>query len=184
MTFRNKVFAPLLLLTVICSPSVFALPEDRTQPITLEADQAKLNNETGVAIYTGNVVVTQGTAKLHADRVILHSVNNEVTRMEAFGEPAKFQQILKAGEQPTHIEGKELDLKVAEEIAEVTGNGTVYKGDDRLTGERITYSLKTGELHASKNPSSSQDESDSRVKMIFHPPKKEESTSTTPPPSK
>lgn len=174
MTFKSKLLTPLFLLTLFSANTAIALPEDRNQPIELEANQAKLNNETGIAEYTGNVIITQGTAKLEADRVILYSVNNEVTRMKAFGEPAKYQQILKLGEQPTHIEGKVLDLKVAEEIAEVTGNGVVYKDKDRLSAEKIIYSLKTGELNAKKNQNGSQDTTDRPIKMIFYPPKKEE----------
>ncbi|GLQ31298.1 lipopolysaccharide transport periplasmic protein LptA [Litoribrevibacter albus] len=175
MTFKSKLSIASFLLLLISAP-LYALPEDKTQPIQLEADQAKLNNETGISEYLGNVVIIQGTAQLRADRVILHTANNEVVRMEAFGSPAKYQQILQPNEPPTHIEGNTLDLKIADQLAEVTGNGKVFKGEDKLSSEKITYSLKTGELNATK----SENSSDSRVRFIFHPPEKKSDKSASP----
>lgn len=173
MTFSSKLTIAGLLFIAAISP-LHALPEDKTQPIQLEADQAKLNNQSGISEYQGNVVITQGTAKLKADRVILHTVNNQVVRMEAFGSPARYEQVLKPNEPPTHIEGDTLDLKIADQIAEVIGNGKVLKGSDALSSERITYSLKTGELNATK----SEKDTESRVKFIFHP---QEKNSASPP---
>jgi len=170
MSFKTKLLTLFVFSTLAINTS-FALPEDRNQPVELEADQAKLNNQTGISEYTGNVIIVQGTAQLKADRVLLYTVNNEITRMEAFGEPAKYQQILQQGEQPTHIEGQKLDLKVSEDLAIVTGEGKVHRGSDVLTGEVITYSLKSGELQAGN---SDQESSNSRVKMIFHPPSEDE----------
>jgi lipopolysaccharide export system protein LptA len=175
MTFKIKSTIAALLLAFSASP-LFALPEDSSKPIELEADQAKLNNETGVAEYRGNVIIIQGTARLTADKVILHTKNNQVTRMEAFGNPAKYQQILNQGEQPTHIEGQTLDLKVAEQFAEVTGNAKIYRDTNTFSGEKITYSLKTGELNANKG----QTNSESRVKAIFIPPTKSNPDNDTP----
>ena len=181
MTFRNKILAPFFLISFVWSSSALALPEDKTKPIELEANQAKLNNQSGLAEYTGNVVITQGTAKLEADRVILHSENNQIKRMEAFGAPAKYQQILNAGEQPTYIEGKTLDLKVDQELIEITESGAIYQGNDRLTGEKIIYSLKTGELKAGEhNTDQTQQNSDTRVKMIFHPKSIKETSTQAP----
>ena len=74
MKFKNRTLATLLL-SLIVSASAFALPEDQTKPIELEADQAKLNNKTGISEYIGNVIVIQGTAELRADRVGAVSVD-------------------------------------------------------------------------------------------------------------
>ena len=180
MKFKNRLLTTLLLSLVVSS-TAFSLPEDQTKPIELEADQAKLNNKTGVSEYTGNVIIIQGTAKLNADRVLLYSENNEVTRMEAFGEPAKYQQILNIGEDPTHIEGQKLDLKVKENIALVTGNGKVFRGKDILTGNKITYSLDTGELKASRQEptNGSAEENNSRVKFIINPQQTNEKDTST-----
>jgi lipopolysaccharide export system protein LptA len=38
-----------------------ALSSDREQPINLEADAADIDDLKGISIYTGNVVLTQGS---------------------------------------------------------------------------------------------------------------------------
>ncbi|GAA3939185.1 lipopolysaccharide transport periplasmic protein LptA [Litoribacillus peritrichatus] len=178
MKFNNKRLTALLI-ALSFSASLWALPEDKTQPIKLEADQAKMNNKTGVSEYTGNVIIIQGTAELRADKVFLYSENNEVTRMEAFGSPAKYQQILNPGEEPTHIEGNKLDLKVKENNAIVTGNGKVFRGEDVLESNKITYSLDTGELKASASDPKTNP-GDSRVKFIINPQIKDKSSDSEP----
>ena len=58
---------------------------DSSQPIAVNADSflADLNNETGT--YTGNVIVTQGEVRLHADEVTVHAPGGRASRMEANG---------------------------------------------------------------------------------------------------
>ena len=55
------------------------------QPIAVNADSflADLNGETGT--YSGNVIVTQGTVRLHADQVKVTAPGGHASRMEATG---------------------------------------------------------------------------------------------------
>ncbi len=46
---------------VLAAPTAAALPEDRNQPIHLEASRGQLDQKTGVSVYEGNVVITQGS---------------------------------------------------------------------------------------------------------------------------
>ena len=54
--------AALVGLVVLSSSTVFAIPSDRNQPISLLADRATYNEKTGITTYTGNVIIEQ-TAK-------------------------------------------------------------------------------------------------------------------------
>jgi lipopolysaccharide export system protein LptA len=58
---------------------------DSDQPIAVNADSflADLNGETGT--YTGNVIVTQGRVRLHADQVKVTAPGGRASRMEAQG---------------------------------------------------------------------------------------------------
>jgi hypothetical protein len=44
----------------LASPLVAALPEDRSQPIQLEASRGQIDQKTGVSVYEGNVVISSG----------------------------------------------------------------------------------------------------------------------------
>ncbi|MDL2424869.1 lipopolysaccharide transport periplasmic protein LptA, partial [Pseudomonas sp. BAgro211] len=64
---------PLLfsLAAAIGSSAAWALPTDREQPIRVQADSAELDDKQGVAVYRGDVVVTQGSMKLTGNTVTL-----------------------------------------------------------------------------------------------------------------
>ena len=44
-----------------------ALSSDKDQPIEIEADHAKLDDIQRVAVYQGDVVITQGSIRLNGD---------------------------------------------------------------------------------------------------------------------
>ena len=49
----------------------YALPSDRNQPINVQADSAEMDDKRGVAIYRGDVIITQGTLKITGDTVTI-----------------------------------------------------------------------------------------------------------------
>jgi lipopolysaccharide export system protein LptA len=81
-------------LMLAIAPAVFALPEDRDQPIEITADSAVINEKQSQAEYTGAVVVTQGTLKLEGDVVNLKTnEDGEVETFVAKGQPARFENL-------------------------------------------------------------------------------------------
>ena len=95
----KRTFALLSILCVapLFSELVFAAPApaspgrnpamglDSSQPIAVNADSflADLNGETGT--YSGNVIVTQGNVRLHADTVKVTAPGGRASKMEATG---------------------------------------------------------------------------------------------------
>ncbi|MEZ5672702.1 MAG: LptA/OstA family protein [Thiotrichaceae bacterium] len=65
MYLRNS----LLWIMVLSLPySAFALSTDHNQPINIQSDTAMIDDNNGLAIYTGNVVVTQSTIRIDAEK--------------------------------------------------------------------------------------------------------------------
>src|SRR5436190_22778848 len=83
--------APMLAELVQAAPAPAparrnpAVGLDSNAPIAVNADSflADLNGETGT--YTGNVIVTQGRVRLHADQVKVTAPGGRASRMEAQG---------------------------------------------------------------------------------------------------
>lgn len=91
---RNAV---LLLCSLLAAGDACALKSDKSQPINVQADHGDFrsdpkNNSNGTGIYTGHVIITQGSIMLTADKAILHVVNNELDTADVTGNPATFQQ--------------------------------------------------------------------------------------------
>jgi len=82
--------APMLSQLALAAPAPAgrnpaAMGLDSSQPIAVNADSflADLNGETGT--YTGNVIVTQGNVRLHADTVKVTAPMGRASKMEATG---------------------------------------------------------------------------------------------------
>ncbi|HBB78519.1 MAG TPA: lipopolysaccharide transport periplasmic protein LptA, partial [Pseudomonas sp.] len=59
------------LSAFLLGSTAWALPEDRNQPIRIQADTAELDDNQGVAVYRGDVVITQGTMIITGDTVTI-----------------------------------------------------------------------------------------------------------------
>jgi len=101
MNHKSKLTDPKALikqavivgLVVLSSAGAWAIPSDRSQPITLLADRATFSERTGVTTYTGNVVIEQGTMKLQAVSIVANlNSKKEISVITATGRPAQFQQ--------------------------------------------------------------------------------------------
>ena len=80
--FLNKPFRWFAILFVFFYSSLaFSLSDDSSQPINIKSDSAEINDATGVSIYIGNVVITQGSMVLTGDKVTLEVSNKKVQKI-------------------------------------------------------------------------------------------------------
>jgi len=150
----------IALITLISGTPAWAY--DSTQAIDLEADDLKLNNETGVLTYTGNVKLTQGEMVLTADTLKIHTVKRNVNRIEAFGELAKLKDRRPDGRLIT-AQAQRLDYNVKNETIELNGQGMIDHGGNTMRSESIYYDLTTSNLKAGSK------QTKDRVHMTFQP---------------
>lgn len=154
---------PLVWLALLTPLLAHALPEDRQQPINLVADRAEMNQQTGVATYEGNVVVTQGTMRLTGDKVVLYTKDGEVTRVESFGKPTTFKQKPAADKEDMLGESMKLDYDVKSGIVVATTKAKITQGKDVLTGDRLEYDVNKDVVRARSGASAE------RVQIILQP---------------
>ncbi len=166
---------------LLISSLVFALSTDREQPIQIEADAAELDDASGITVYTGNVLVTQGTMRLWGNRLtILYNDDNTLKTATMLGKPAKFKQMPDNPEQG-EIDGKGIkidylavqDRLVMTEEAELTQNGKLFRAynieyDTKLS-KMIARKASTGEATPSGKTA---DSNTGRIKVILPPPTK------------
>lgn len=131
----------LLVLGLFTPVPTLALEEDRNQPIQLEADRARLDQKTGVSVYEGNVIISQGSMRLGANTVTIHTADGKFQRMEATGNPATFKLKPAPDKEEIHGQGRYIDYDavnsklILSDKAKVTQSQTVFEGD------RIEYDL-------------------------------------------
>ena len=72
--------------------TVLAERADRDQPVNLEADRATVQDANKLATFTGNVVLTQGTLVIRADKMTVKEDASGFQYATAFGNLVSFRQ--------------------------------------------------------------------------------------------
>ena len=93
--YRKLLISVLCLLTgLLPTAPAWGLSTDRDQPIEIEADAAELDDEKKVTVYTGNVVVIQGSIRMTGDTMtVYYTSENELDVVILDGKPATYRQL-------------------------------------------------------------------------------------------
>ncbi|KAB2325224.1 lipopolysaccharide transport periplasmic protein LptA [Betaproteobacteria bacterium SCN1] len=131
-----------LCLGLIAGPAS-AEQADRSKPVNLEADTVTLDDIRKVSVYEGNVILTQGTILLRADRVQATQNDAGLDRVVATGRPVAFRQKLDG--QDEFIEGfaDRVEYSGATGQLELIGQARLRRGSDELRGAQISYNANT-----------------------------------------
>jgi lipopolysaccharide export system protein LptA len=144
-TLRNFLF-PLLL--TLCGAPVLAqgasvafgaLAQETDLPVEVTADNLSVDQETGIAIFTGNVLIGQGEMQLSAPRVLVIYLPEQkgIARMEATGGVT-----LVSG--PDAAESERADYSIEDGVIVMTGNVLLDQGLSALSADRMTVQLADG----------------------------------------
>jgi lipopolysaccharide export system protein LptA len=136
---------------------------DSNAPIAVNADSflADLNGETGT--YTGNVIVTQGAVRLHADQVKVTAPGGRASKMEAqghvivdspSGQAVGDNGIYDVPSQILHLNGHVVLTKEANvmrgstlEVAMATGIARLTAGAEPVQAEQTSAQTPPGRVH-------------------------------------
>ena len=167
MTHKGTELFLILLATL--PGAALALSTDRDQPVHIEADRGELDDVKGVTIYEGRVVVTQGSIKITGDRVVLsYDENRDISRAEAVGKPATYQQLSDGETEPLKARALRMDYQVKDGVIDLYDDASVLQSGNSLFGNRITYDTLNERVKASRSGSG-----EDRVRVILTPKAKD-----------
>jgi lipopolysaccharide export system protein LptA len=133
------------------------------QPIAVNADNflADLNGETGT--YTGNVIVSQGEVKLHADKVTVVAPGGRAARMEAEGHVVV--------DSPSgQAVGDTGIYDVAAQSLRLTGHVVLTKDANVMRGSTLEVAMDTGIARLTGGgPPPAEGQPQGRVQGLFVP---------------
>ncbi len=141
-----------------------ALSTDASQPIYIDSDSQHLDLKTNTVIFTGNVLLRQGTIRLSAQKIVITrpAGNNSAEMIDAYGSPAKFSQTMDDG---TPIQGEAQDVRyeVGKSMLIMSKKAVLHQGiGNKIEGEKITYNIDKQLLVAEGN-------NRSRVTTVLQP---------------
>ncbi len=168
-------FTLVFCAVTLTTPKVNALPDDRNQPIEVQANSAERDAKTGVTTYSGNVDIRQGSIHISAASVVLKTdQNDELSTILAKGGPAQYEQQITNAEDRIHAMGNTINYHVKDDLIILEQNASVEQKGSVIKGEHIEYDVKSERVSAQGAQKGSSDNS-KRITVVI-PPNKKNST--------
>lgn len=113
--------------------------QDTSLPVEVTADTLSVDQQTGTAIFTGNVVIGQGEMRLGAGRVLVvyAETQGKIQRLEASGGVT-----LVSGADAAESQSARYDIDAG--VVELSGDVLLTQGRSALTSDKMTVNLRTG----------------------------------------
>jgi lipopolysaccharide export system protein LptA len=97
------------------------------------------------SILSGNVLITQGTLEVGADKAVIQRKAGDISQIVLTGSPATLKQVSDAGE-PMNAHASQIVYTLSSDVVVLTGGVVIEQPRGTLRGETIKYDLKTGRL--------------------------------------
>ena len=170
---RRRAAAALLPLALALAVPAYAEKGDREKPINYSADAGDVNYETKIGSLTGNVIITQSTLTIHADKVILKQNPDNSMSVSAFGNPITFRQKRDGVDEYFDGYAQHAEYDGAKELLELFDRALLRRGQDEIRSNYITYNAATGIFKAEGRPASPSAPTEggpgARVRGVFQP---------------
>jgi lipopolysaccharide export system protein LptA len=140
---KTLVFCTFCLLGLMAIGSAYAKEADRDKPINLEADRVTLDDLKKVGVYQGNVILSQGTMLLRADRVEVSQGDNGIKTVVATGNPVSFREKRDGVDEYVEAYAQRVEFDNAKHLLILSGSAILRKGEDEIRGDQITYNTET-----------------------------------------
>lgn len=146
---------------------------DREKPLMFEADRSYNVAEKDSAdsrVLEGNVVITQGTMRIAANKLILRQDKEGMRFGEGFGSPVFFTQKQEGRSDFFEAYGERVEFDERTDSVKLFSKAKLKIGKDELTAEYIAYNTATEKyVVAGAAPGSSLPQATGRVTGVLYP---------------
>ena len=173
MRFVNTLPLILSLGAALGSAAAWALPSDRDQPIRIQADSAELDDRQGVAVYRGDVIITQGTLKITGDTVtITQTASGDIDVFTSVGNLAYYEQKPAVDKDIVKAYGKTIQYFASNERIVLIDQAKVIQEGNTFEGEKIVYDTRRQIVNAGRATGSNVSTPRPRIDMVIQPKNK------------
>ncbi len=158
---------------------------DRDKPIHIEADRVTIDDAKKLSVFEGNVVLTQGTTTLRADRMTVREDAEGFQHGVAYGDLAYFRQ--KRDGVDEYVEGwaERIEYDGRAERVQLFDQARLKRGGDEVRGSYISYDQPTEFFRVvGAQDNTDRNHSPGRVRAVIQPKSKDakEKPQPSPPP--
>ena len=184
----RRARAVVLALAVAFCAAVPAHAEkaDREKPIHLEADRVTVDEAKQLAVFEGNVVLTQGTLTIRGDRMQVRQDDEGFRHGITWGELAYFRQKREGFDE--YIEGwaERIEYDGRADKVQMFNRASMKRGQDEVHGSYISYDAVSEffQVIGGGSKAASAGNPQGRVRAILQPKPKEKPPASAPVPLK
>lgn len=138
-----------LLLAIAFAPlGAQARTSDRSKPMDIESGATSYSlDDSTPTVLSGGVTINQGTLDIRSTRADITQRGGEPVRVVLAGGPVKLTQQLDDGTPMSAVASK-VDYDLTTEIVVFTGNVHIQQPRGSLSGERVVYNMRTGQVQS------------------------------------
>lgn len=146
---NRKLLLPVALLAAALPlAAVHGKSSDRRQPMDIDAGASDYSLEDGrPTVLSGGVTIRQGSLNITSARAEITQRNGDPVRAVLTGGPVKLSQQLDDGT-PMNAQANRVDYDLVNEIVVFSGNVTITQPRGTLSGQRVTYNMRTGNVNS------------------------------------
>ena len=135
-----------------------------------------MDDTKNVSIYTGDVILTQGTLIIKADELIVREDNQGFQHSTSTGNPTSFKQKREGVEEYIEGIGQRIEYDGHMDKVHIYRNAIVKRGNDTVMGDYIIYDANAEVAQAMSSKSNNGEANDTskkkiRTKAIINPKK-------------
>lgn len=156
-----------------CAPPAAAQRDDKSQPVNFSSDTGEVNYQTKLGNLAGNVVITQGTMTIRADRITFRQNADNSISATAYGNPITFRQ--KRDGTDEYFEGfaQRAEYDGEKEVLELFDRALLKRGQDEIRSNYISYNTRSEQFRAEGRPDAAGTPPNAgpgaRVRGVFQP---------------
>lgn len=170
----SRTVAPVLfgaLTALVVAPPACAEKADRDKPINFSGDAGDADLQTRGGALTGNVIITQGTLTLRADRIVFKQNPDNSLSATAYGNPVAIRQ--KRDDVDEYYEGyaRRIEYDGSKDLVELFDNALLKRGQDEIRSNYVSYNVAKELFKAEGRAGTTPDPSGpgTRVRGMFQP---------------
>jgi lipopolysaccharide export system protein LptA len=154
----------------IASPA-FAEAADRDKPINFSGDSGDANMQARGGTLTGNVIITQGTLEIRANRIVFKQNADNSLSATAYGNPVAFRQKRDGVDEYYEAYAQRIEYDGSKEFLELFDRALLKRGQDEIRSNYVSYNAATELFKAEGRAGTDPDPSGpgTRVRGMFQP---------------
>jgi lipopolysaccharide export system protein LptA len=169
---NNLIRSSIVMMGLAYSLNALAEAADRNKPIELEADTVTVDDAKKISIYSGNVILTQGTLVIHAAKLIVREDKEGFQNSTSTGNPTTFKQKLEGKSEYMQGSAQRIEYDGRMDKVQLYTKAWVKRGEDIVYGDYISYDANAEYAEVIGGGKSESGSTGGRVKAIIQPKNK------------